>query len=117
LNDADHGTRGDDWSEHALAPTYDAIVAKCKASTPCLSKYAPNDTMVRGGTYYAFQPGNDVREYAAELSVRYFKEQSAALNGGDRQTPFKCTGSENAKSWNAMVTEFFGGIDLTKACP
>ncbi len=117
LNDFDHGTHGDDWSEHALGPTYDAIVAKCKNSTPCLSKYAPNDTMVRGGTYYAFQPGNDVREYAAELSVRYFKEQSAALGGSDRQTPFKCTGSENRKSWDAVVAEFFGGIDLTKACP
>ncbi|MEO7112995.1 MAG: hypothetical protein ABI183_21330 [Polyangiaceae bacterium] len=117
LNDADHGARGDDWSEHALAQTYDAIVANCKASTPCLSKYAPNDTMVRGGTYYAFQPGNDVREYAAELSVRYFKEESAAIAGTTSQKPFKCTGSENAKSWNAMVHEFFADIDLTPACP
>jgi hypothetical protein len=85
--------------------------------------------MVRGGTYYAFQPGNDVREYAAELAVRYFKEQSAAIaptssadhpGGGipfGLKTPFKCTGSENATSWKAMVLEFFGGIDLTVACP
>jgi hypothetical protein len=118
LNDFAHGPSGDDWSEHALGATYDAILAKCKNDTPCLSRYAPNDTMVRGGTYYAFQPGNDVHEYAAELAVRYFKEQSAVMAGaGDRKHPFKCTGSENAKSWNAMVAEFFGGIDLTKACP
>ncbi len=117
LNDFNHGPHGDDWSEHALGSTYDSIVATCKTSTPCLSKYAPNDTMVRGGTYYAFQPGNDVHEYAAELAVRYLKEESIAMNGGDPKSPFKCTGSENAKSWNAMVAEFFGGIDLTKACP
>lgn len=120
LNDFAHGKSDDDWSEHALGATYDAIIAKCKTSTPCLSKYAPNDTMVRGGTYYAFQPGNDVHEYAAELAVRYYKEQRGMLGMGGSEivkTPFKCTGSENAKSWSAMVIEFFGGIDLTYACP
>ena len=45
----------------------------------CLAPFAPNDTKVRAtGTYYAFQPNNGdaVHEYAAELAVRYFKEQT-----------------------------------------
>ena len=118
LNDSAHGESGDDWSDKLLGPTYEKIVAQCKASTPCLAKFAPNDTKVKGGTYYAFQPGNDVREYAAELAVRYYKEQRGVLGMGPVvKTPFKCTGAENEKSWNAMVAEFFGGIDLTPTCP
>lgn len=118
LNDAAHGRRGDGWSERALQPIYEKIVHACKASTPCLAKYAPNDTMVRGGTYYAFQPGNDVREYAAELAVRYYREERGALGQGPTvATPFKCTGIENAAAWTALVTELFGGIDLTPKCP
>ncbi len=117
LNDAAHGQRGDGWSERALEPTYEKIVYACKASTPCLAKYAPNDTKVKGGTYYAFQPGNDVREYAAELAVRYYREQRGALGQQPAtKTPFKCIGADNASSWNALVTEFFGGIDLTPKC-
>ena len=118
LNDSAHGDKGEDWSDKRLEPTYEKIVAHCKTSTPCLAKFAPNDTKVKGGTYYAFQPGNDVREYAAELAVRYYKEQRGVLGMGPVvKTPFKCTGADNEKSWNAMVAEFFGGIDLTPACP
>lgn len=121
LNDGAHATQSDDWSEKNLGATYDAIVSKCRASkavTACLAKYAPNDTMVKGGTYYAFQPGNDVREYAAELAVRYYKEQRAALGFASAvKLSFKCTGQENASSWKKVVDEFFGGIDLTAACP
>src|SRR5262249_13492694 len=67
LNDEAHG----DWSARALGADYDAIVAKCGTKVACLSPYAPNDTMVRGGTYYAFQQNNGqaVHEYAAELAV------------------------------------------------
>ena len=118
LNDGAHGEKGDDWSDELLEPTYEKIVAQCKTSTTCLAKFAPNDTKVKGGTYYAFQPGNDVREYAAELAVRYYKEERGLLGMGPVvKMPFKCTGADNEKSWNAMVVEFFGGIDLTPSCP
>ncbi|MGH7285458.1 MAG: hypothetical protein ACRELY_28385, partial [Polyangiaceae bacterium] len=118
LNDSAHGEKGDDWSDALLEPTYEKIVGLCKTNTACLSKFAPNDTKVKGGTYYAFQPGNDVREYAAELAVRYYKEERGMLGMGPVvKTPFKCTGAENEKSWDAMAVEFFGGIDLTASCP
>ncbi|MBA3458409.1 MAG: hypothetical protein H0T46_00490 [Deltaproteobacteria bacterium] len=77
-NDFDHGH----WSAKTLQTDYDAIVAKCGTKVKCLAPYAPNKTMVRAsGTYYAFQPnnGNGVHEYAAELAVRYFNEQSEML--------------------------------------
>jgi hypothetical protein len=112
LNDAAHG----DWSIKTLGKSYDAIVNKCGANTACLSRFAPNDTMVRGGTYYAFQPGNDVREYAAELSVRYLKEQRARLDGKTVTAPFKCGAEANGAAWSAFVAEFMGGADLVPAC-
>jgi hypothetical protein len=138
-NDEAHG----DWSAKHLQADYDAIFARCgKApTTKCLAPYAPNNTMVRGGTYYAFQQhnGNAVHEYAAELAVRYFKEQRDMLaarrsersgtNGPDPRTgpgqermqrasqaAFKCGPSENARAWKAMVDEFFGGLDLVPPC-
>ncbi|MEO8875228.1 MAG: hypothetical protein ABI461_06565 [Polyangiaceae bacterium] len=121
LNDSDHGAKGDDWADRALESTYEDIHASCrfnKSPTMCLEKFAPNDTMVKGGTYYAFQPGNDVREYAAELAVRYYKEQRGALGQGSAvKIPFKCTGKGNAAAWKKLVDEFFGAIDLTGACP
>jgi hypothetical protein len=117
MNDGDHG----DWSPKNLATDYDAIVKKCGTSVTCLAPYAPNDTQVRGGTYYAFQPNNGlpVREYAAELALRFYKEQRAVLRheappGGKS---FKCGPAENARSWKALVGEFFGGLDLTPPCP
>jgi hypothetical protein len=74
---------------------------------------------VRGGTYYAFQPGNDiVLEYAAELATRVFDEQRALLGLGPRVAgrPFKCGPPENARTWKAMIDRFFGGMDRVPAC-
>jgi hypothetical protein len=85
----------------------------------CLSPYAPNVTVVRGGTYYAFQPGNgdSVHEYAAELAVRYFDEQSEMRRRGKLAKPaFKCGPPENGRAWQALVDEFFAGRDLVPSC-
>ncbi len=117
LNDAAHGG----WSEAALGPIFDRIVARCttggKLSTPCLRPYAPGTTMVRGGTFYAFQPGNGVGEYAAELALRYYREHRQKLKTARvSPRPFKCGPPENAEAWDAMVATFFGGVDLV-ACP
>jgi len=117
MNDAAHG----DWSRRALGVDYAAIVKKCGAmNVSCLRPYAPNDTMVRGGTFYAFEPNNGlpVREYAAELALRWYKEQRAVLHkeplpGGK---PFKCGPPENRRAWDAIVREFFS-IDLVPPCP
>jgi hypothetical protein len=114
-NDEAHG----DWSATALAADFDAIVRKCGTRVACLDPYAPNVTKVRGGTYYAFQPnnGNGVHEYAAELAVRYFDEQSAMLRTGKlTRKAFKCGPAENARAWQALITEFFAGRDLVPAC-
>ncbi len=112
-NDARHGQ----WSRQALTATVDSILEKCGQNSGCLAPYAPGTTMVRGGTYYAFQKGNGVGEYAAELATRYFLEHQAILAGKKYgKTPFKCGPPENAKTWKAIVDEFFGA-DLTGDCP
>ena len=115
LNDEDHG----DWSATTLGKDYDAIVRRCGTERACLRPYAPNVTTVRGGTYYAFQPNNGqtVHEYAAELAVRFWDEQSAMLANGKLAAPaFKCGPPENARAWHAIVEEFFAGRDLVPAC-
>lgn len=120
LNDFDHG----DWSQQTLATDYAAILKRCgttgRKAVACLAPYAPNDTKVRAsGTYYAFQPGNgnSVHEYAAELAVRYWKEQTQMREHGALPRPaFKCGPAENARAWQALVTEFFAGRDLVPAC-
>ncbi|MBA3394176.1 MAG: hypothetical protein H0T89_16125 [Deltaproteobacteria bacterium] len=115
-NDFAHG----DWSAKTLQTDYDAIVKRCGTKIACLAPYAPNTTKVRGGTFYAFQQnnGNGVHEYAAELAVRYWKEQSAMLRGGKLARPaFKCGPAENTRAWTAFVDEFFAGRDLVPACP
>jgi hypothetical protein len=115
LNDEEH--RG--WSSKTLGKDYEAIVAKCGTKASCLAPYAPNSTMVRGGTYYAFQPnnGDGAHEYAAELAVRYFKEQSEMrANGKLARRAFKCGPVENARAWRALVDEFFAGHDLVPDC-
>jgi hypothetical protein len=116
LNDFDHG----DWSAKSLAKDYAAIVKKCGTKATCLEPYAPNDTKVRAtGTYYAFQPdnGNAVHEYAAELALRYFKEQNEMrTNRKLSRKAFKCGPPENARAWQALVDEFFAGHDLVPAC-
>jgi hypothetical protein len=113
LNDELHG----DWSPRALDPIRASILAKCGASTPCLAPYAPSGTIVRGSTYYAFHPKVTVIEYAAEVALRYFREQRAAMRGehlGER--PFKCGPPENARAWALVAQEFFGGVDRVPAC-
>jgi hypothetical protein len=116
LNDQAHG----DWSASALQRDYDAIVAKCGTAVRCLAPFAPNTTKVRAtGTYYAFQPnnGNVVHEYAAELAVRYYREQREMLRANKLSRPaFKCGQPENARAWAALVDEFFAGRDLTPGC-
>jgi hypothetical protein len=120
LNDFGHG----DWSAKTLTTDYLAIVKKCgrigAKAVRCLAPYAPNDTKVRAtGTYYAFQPdnGDSVHEYAAELAVRYYKEQSAMRATGKLAVrAFKCGPAENGRAWKSMVDEFFGGHDLVPAC-
>jgi hypothetical protein len=118
MNDDDHG----DWSGTTLRADYDAIIAKCgtaRTSTACLAPYAPSDTKVRGGTYYAFTQdnGDPVHEYGAELALRYYREQREMLHRNKlSRRAFKCGPPENARSWNALVTEFFGGRDLVPAC-
>ena len=115
-NDFDHG----DWSAKTLQQDYDAIVEKCGTKAACSTPYAPNKTRVKAtGTYYAFQPnnGNGVHEYAAEIAVRYFTEQRQMLRDGKLAKPaFKCGPPENARSWQALTTEFFAGRDLVPAC-
>jgi len=115
LNDEEHH----DWSQKTLGSDYDAIVKKCGTKDTCLAPYAPNSTVVRGGTFYAFQPNNGagVHEYAAELAVRYYKEQSEMRAKGKlSKRAFKCGPGENGRSWKALVDEFFGGRDLTPPC-
>jgi hypothetical protein len=115
LNDAAHG----DWSAAHLRADFDAIVARCGTRVACLRPYAPGDTMVRGGTYYAFQPdnGDSVHEYAAELALRWYREQRAARRAEALGRPaFKCGPEENRRSWEALVAEFFGGADAAPRC-
>ena len=113
LNDAAHG----DWSPKALGRIFDGVVRKCGVAIPCLSPYSPNDTLVRGGTYYSFQPGNGVGEYAAELALRYYREQRAVLRRLPEVKPFKCGPPENGRAWALMRDELFGGVDAVPACP
>lgn len=114
LNDAAR----DGWSVRALGADFDAVVARCHVDTACLRPYAPGDTIVKGGTYYAFQPGNGVGEYAAELAVRYYQEHRAVLRGEPlRKKAFRCGPVENQRSWRSLVDEMFGGVDLLPACP
>ena len=116
LNDEAHGG----WSTKTLGADYAAIVKKCGTKVRCLAPYAPNDTKVRAsGTYYAFQPnnGDGVHEYAAELAVRYWKEQrEVAAHGKLAHRAFKCGPAENARAWQLLVDEFFAGRDAVPAC-
>jgi hypothetical protein len=114
FNDARIGT----WSNEVLGEIFASVIAKCGDAHDCLARYAPYDTLVPEGTYYGFDERiRDVREYAAELALRYYIEHEAILGGGhlDR-TPFKCLSSENAAAWQLLVDTFFGGADLTPSC-
>lgn len=107
----------DHWSKTALVEIRDAILRKCGTSTPCLTPYAPASTIVKGSTYYAFHPANGADEYGAELALRYFREERAAIRKEALPgKPFKCLTPENAKAWTAIAREFFGGYDATPSC-
>jgi hypothetical protein len=113
LNDRAHGG----WSEAALGALYAGIAARCGTGISCLTPYAPSETKIRGGTYYAFHPENGVVEYGAELGLRYYREQrSMLLKRPLAKAPFKCGPPENAKAWDLLKDEFFGGVDLVPPC-
>jgi len=113
LNDQARGN----WSAKALGPVFDAIVTKCGTKVECLTPYVADSIKVKGGTYYAFQPGNGVGEYGADLARRYYLEQRAVLHGEKVAHPFKCGPEENGKAWALLVQEFFDGVDHVPACP
>ncbi len=115
LNDGDR----DGWSQRVLGEAVEGVVARCGTDVDCLAPYAPGTTKVVGGTYYAFQQDNGIvaNEYAAELAVRYLREQQAALAGRPPRHAFKCGPAPNAENWSAFVEEFFAGVDLIPACP
>jgi hypothetical protein len=115
LNDQEH----DGWSRRVLGQLVDGIAERCKSRSLCLKPFAPGKTMVRGGTYYAFQPDNGdiAHEYAAELATRYFVEQLTMLRGETlAEAPFKCAAPENAEAMKSLAQEFFGGVDRTPTC-
>ncbi len=73
---------------------------------------------MRGGTFYAFQPGNGPGEYAAELAVRHYREHRAVLRGEKlADKPFKCGPAPNGAAWKPFVDEFWAGVDRVPACP
>ena len=113
LNDQAHGN----WSERALSGLYNRIVKKCGVDAKCLQPYTPDNIKVKGGTYYDFQPGNGVGEYGADLARRYYTEHRALMRKEKLGRPFKCGSGENALAWSLVVSEFFGGVDLTPECP
>jgi hypothetical protein len=112
LNDQAHGN----WSQRALGAIYDRIVAKCGVAVKCLEPYTPDSIKVKGGTYYDFQPGNGVGEYAADIARRYYAEHRALLRKEKPLKAFKCGPAENQKAWALVVQEFFGGVDLVPEC-
>lgn len=112
LNDQAHGN----WSERALSGLYNRIVKKCGVEPKCLEPFTPDSIKVKGGTYYDFQPGNGVGEYGADLARRYYTEHRALLRKEKLGRPFKCITGENALAWSLVVSEFFGGVDLTPEC-
>jgi hypothetical protein len=119
LNDEEHGV----WSVKVLNTNYLKILKECAVKgkkvpdTKCLTPYSPGSVKVTGGTYYSFQPGNDVREYAAELALRYYQEQHAYWREDKKKPkPFKCMTQDNADNWKLFVDEFFLGIDLVPEC-
>lgn len=110
--------RAGNWSDRVLGGFQQQVRQRCGQRASCLAPYAPHTTKVKGGTYYAFQPGNGPGEYAAELAIRYRTEQLASLRGQTRKRPrFKCGPAPNPAAWQALVDMFFGGFDLTPACP
>jgi hypothetical protein len=112
LNDS----RLEDWSQRALVPIFDQIVARCGQKNACLTPYSPTDTMIQGA-FYAFSPQHGAREYAAELGLRYYREHRLVLEGKPLPVKaFKCGAPENLTAWKLLADEVFGGIDLVPGC-
>ena len=108
LNDEGRGM----WTTRVLAPIFEHIVAVCGDDHECLTPYAPSDDLTEGGTYYPFDSRTrDVREYGAELALRWFREVREPS-----ATPFKCVAAENEIAWQSLVEEFFGGFDPAAPC-
>jgi hypothetical protein len=106
------------FSFREFGQVHASIKRKCGSNSACLEPYSPGDTMVRGGTYYAFHATNDAGEYGAELAVRYFREQKAALAGSWVSAKgFKCRAAENREAWTKLVHEYFDDVDITGDCP
>jgi hypothetical protein len=113
LNDQAHG----DWSERTLSPIFDSIREQCGEDHSCFSRFAPDVTQVPDGTYYAFDARTgSVREYGAELALRWFHENESVLAAGALGRPFKCDNERNAAAWAMLIGEFFGGGDLVPEC-
>lgn len=106
----------DGWSERELSADYDTIVKKCGTGIECLTRYVPEPLIVKGGTWYSFMPGNGVREYAADLALRYFRDQREVMQGRVVKKPFKCAAPENARAWSKLSQHFFGGVDRLPSC-
>jgi hypothetical protein len=113
LNDERRGG----WSAAVLGDIFDAIVERCRDNHECLGDFAPHDTLVPDGTYYPFDARTrDVREYGAELALRYFREHEAILDGAPLEPPFKCRSDDNRIAWERLARDFFGGLDLSRTC-
>lgn len=106
----------DNFSARMLAPIEGRILATCKGNVKCLSQYAPTDTTMNGKPY-AFIDGGSGKEYAAELALRYFREQRLMIDGKPLPIPaFKCGPAENKEAMQLMIDAFFGGVDLVPGC-
>ncbi len=116
-----HDQTHNDWSSRTLTKLHEEIQSECgmtsratnEQKNACLTKFAPGTTKVRGGVYYAFQPNNgvNVREYAAELALRFYLEHRKLQRGEPIAAPFKCAHARNQRAWSLLSQEFFGGID------
>jgi hypothetical protein len=106
----------DNFSARILAPIESRVLATCKGNVKCLEAYAPTDTTMNGKPY-AFTDGGAGKEYAAELALRYFREQRLMIDGKPLPIPaFKCGPPENKEAMGLLVDAFFGGVDLVPAC-
>jgi hypothetical protein len=115
LSDIEHGN----WSAGTLKDVYEGVLEQCRGDMECLDRFAPHETKVDGGIYYAFHPTSDVREYGAELAARFVREQRRLLaddSAATSATSFKCQTVENETAWTNLAEEFFGGLDLVPPC-
>ena len=113
LNDERRGG----WSANVLGDLFEGIVSRCGGDHECLAGFAPFDTRVPDGTYYPFdERTRDVREYGAELALRWYLEHEAILNGAPLEPPFKCGSDANRAAWDRLARDFFGGLDLSRDC-